>query len=100
MLSPKFKHDNYEPILEWAEAKVKYNDEFISDGIITKMPEYGSYNLVWKNGVMHLDYDKDQGDKARMCAALFIYLWTRGVDCSIAINCARSYVNNIIIRSI
>lgn len=100
MKSPEFKHNDYEPILEWAEAKVEYNDEFVSDGIITKMPEYGSYSLIWKNGVMHLDYDKDQEEKARKCAALFIYLWTRGVDCSIAINCARSYVDNVIIRSI
>lgn len=96
-ISTDFQYDNYEHILEWAEAKVEYNDEFISNGVVKKMPEYGSYSLTWKNGVMHLDYDKDQGDKARKCAALFIYLWTRGVDCSIAISCARLYTENVTI---
>lgn len=98
MKSPDFDYFNYEPILEWAEAKVEYNDEFVSHGIVTKMPEYGSYGLSWKNGHMHLDYDKDQEEKARKCSALFIYLWTRGVNCSIAISCARLYADKVTIK--
>lgn len=98
MNSPSFDYFNYEPILEWAEAKVEYNDEFVSHGTINKLPEFGSYSLIWKNGVMHLDYNKDQIEKARKCAALFIYLWTRGVDCSIAISCARLYTDNVSIK--
>ena len=32
MISPQFDYFNFEPILEWAEAKVEYNDEFVSNG--------------------------------------------------------------------
>ena len=98
-MSPDFDYFNYEPILEYNEAKVEYNDEFIDGlGNISKMPEYGSYNLIWKNGVMHLDYGINDREKARKCAALFIYLWLKGVACDIAISCARTYVDNVTIK--
>lgn len=47
---------------------------------------------------MNLDYPIYEEEKARKCAALFIYLWTRGVDCSIAISCARLYADNVFIK--
>jgi hypothetical protein len=100
MNSPKFDYFDYEPILEWAEAKVIYSDEFVdcSDGSIEHKPEWGSWTLCWKEGVMRLDYSKPEEQKARKCAALFIYLWTRGVECSIAISCARLYADNVSIK--
>ena len=96
--SPEFDYFDYEPILEWAEAKVEYNDEFVSNDTVIKMPEYGSYGLSWKNGYMNLDYGIQAEEAARKCAALFIYLYTRGVDCSIAISCARLYADKVTIK--
>lgn len=99
MKSPEFDYFNYEPILEWAEAKVEYNDKFVDgEGTVECMPEYGSYGLAWKHGYMNLDYAMHAEEAARKCAALFIYLYTRGVDCSIAIFCARLYADKVTIK--
>lgn len=99
-MSPKFDYFDYEPILEWAEAEVKYTEEFIdcSTKEIVYKTDYGSYYLEWREGVIVLNFPKDQEEKARKCAALFIYLWTRGIDCSIAISCARLYTDNVSIK--
>lgn len=100
-MSPEFNYFNYEPILEWANATVEYNDQFIDgEGTISTIEEFGGYSLIWKHGVIHLGYNKEEREKARMSAALFIYLWTRGVDCSIAESCSILYSNNVTMKKL
>lgn len=98
---PTFDYFNYEPILEWGKADVEYCEDFIdADGNTHIRPEYGSWTLIWPHGVMSLDFKKEDEAKARMCAALFIYMWTKGVVCEVAISCARLYSDQVTIRII
>lgn len=72
--SPEFDENNFEPILEWANARIVNDDGYV---------------LVWEHGVMTFGYDEQ---KSRQAAALFIYLWTRGVEAGLAKHCAIGYV--------
>lgn len=95
MQCPEFDKSNFEDILTWADAKVYWNDMFIDgEGTVSKIPELACWILKWKNGTisfLHLTEEKDE-HKAHINAALFIYLWSRGVDAAIADNCSSSYV--------
>lgn len=96
--SPEFDHFNFEPILTWAEANVSYNDEFVDgEGTVSKIPELACWVLSWKNGTISFTHIRTKEDehKARMNAALFIYLWTRGVSADIADQCSSTYVLNV-----
>jgi len=95
-VSPEFEHFDFEPILAWAEAEVTWCDEFVNgEGLVTKNPEFATWSLYWKYGSISFSFHKEDEQKARMSAALFIYLWTKGVSASIADNCAVSYTVNV-----
>lgn len=75
-------------ILLWASASVVWEDTFVdSRGNKHKRPEYASWVLSWKHGVV--DLASTDESKARIAAALLIYLWCKGVDIGIAVHCAR-----------
>lgn len=96
---PEFDYFDYEPILEWAGAKVVWEDTFV-DGHGNKHvnPKLAHWVLLWRNGFIGFDGIKNKEDepKARMAAALFIYLWCKGVSASIADNCASLYARHVI----
>ena len=77
-MCPEFDESDYEKILDWAKAKVIYDE---------------GWYLSWEHGVISL-YTEES--KACMAAALFIYLWCKGVECGIASNCALSYVRYVL----
>lgn len=83
-------------ILLWANAKVVWDEGILVDGEGNEIvdPRFAGWSLSWPCGCMQLCASNSplKGcDKARKTAALFIYLWTRGVEVSIAIRCAESY---------
>lgn len=96
---PEFDHFDYEPILKWAEAEVVWEDTFV-DGHGNKhvRPDRAYWTLFWKPGFIGFDCIRNKEDepKARMAAALFIYLWCKGVSASIADNCASLYASNVV----
>lgn len=75
-LSPEFDDFDYEEILQWANAKVK--------------KDYSDYILTWKHGFITFEFDEEE--KAKKAAALFIYLWSRGIYAGVADKCAKAYV--------
>lgn len=91
---PDFDDDNYEEILKAAEATVEYSDEFVDgNDKVTHLPEFGHWSLCWKHGFIGFDaIEKDNEVDAKKAAALFIYLWSKGVRASIADRAAEAYV--------
>ena len=73
----------YEKILEWCAT---------NRGLTITWTENG-WKLAWKYGYIGFDGLKQEDEaKARKAAALFIYLWTKGVSAGIAERCANGYV--------
>jgi hypothetical protein len=101
---PEFDYFNFEPILKWAGAEVKFSDKFwhAKTGKITKRPEMAHWTLLWQHGFIGFDCisTKKERKKARMAGALFIYLWCKGVSASIADNCASLYARNVVMRRV
>lgn len=91
---PDFSDHDFEKILQWGNVEVKYNDKFVgSDGEVTSHPELASWVMSWGHGVISFDsLDKDEEHLARKAAALFVYLWCKGVDAMYADRCAAAYV--------
>lgn len=89
-VSPEFDDFDYEPILQWADAKVVKNKlpPKMKKGKLAYLDN--CYSLVWKHGVIGFDIEDEQ--KSRKAAALFIYLWTRGIGAAFAERCATAYV--------
>jgi len=98
--SPEFDDFEFEPILEWANAKVVKNEapDDVDDPEVRKVLEEG-FSLCWKHGFIGFDGIEDE-QKARKASALFIYLWTRGVYAAFAERCATAYVLNYEIRRV
>lgn len=48
--------------------------------------------LAWENGVMAMPWRKDQEEMARATAAMFVYLWLKGVPCEQADELALCWV--------
>lgn len=93
--SPQFDDFEYEKILQWAGAKVTFADEFVNGrtGEKIKIKKEAYWELFWEHGFIGFDgFRKEDEIKARKAAALFIYLWTRGVDPGVAERCATAYV--------
>lgn len=103
-LSPEFDYFDYSKIIDWAKQynlEVCYSDEFVSNGQVESIPEMGSFALVWDFGVISFDsFKKDEIVKARRAAALFIYMYSRGISASIASYAAESYVQNVTMREL
>lgn len=106
---PKFDHFEYEHILEWAEtnfdAKVIWEEDFYSHKHgVRKLTELAHWLLSWKKGFIGFDHlhenTEENKQKARMTAALFIYLWCIGVDAGLADNLATHYVLNVEIERV
>ncbi len=98
---PDFDYFDYEPILKWAKAEVVWDDTFVDGhGKKHKRPSLALWTLFWDNGFIGFDSiqkkTKKDEKKARMAAALFIYLWCKGVSASIADNCAVLYARNVV----
>lgn len=99
---PEFDDFDYEKVLTWAaekhEATVTWDDEVIdSKGNRTSSPKYAMWALSWNDGVIGMDHlpHKEDEEKARKTAALFIYLWSCGVTAMIAHHCADQYVKHL-----
>lgn len=98
--SPEFytegNDSGIESILKWANAKVEWTDgTFVnSAGEEVKYPKFACWMLSWKFGSISLvdNYSKSiSAERARILAALFIYLYTRGVEVSVALRCMEGY---------
>lgn len=95
---PTFDYFDYEPILTWAKAVVKWSDTFVDGhGHSEQIPEFASWTLYWDRGFIGFDSinKKEDEPKARMAAALFIYLYCKGVKADIADNCASLYARHL-----
>ena len=97
---PEFDDFNHEEILAWAsenlEARVEWSDEAVGPKGRVKGPQYALWSLIWKPGVIGFDHlpKLEDEEKARKTAALFIYLWCKGIEASIASRLADSYVRS------
>lgn len=95
--SPEFNQgDNVEVILEWADAKIEWFDgTFVNAAGKEKVyPHYACWGMTWKFGSISLvdNYSKSiSAERARILAALFIYLYTRGIEVSVALRCMEGY---------
>lgn len=97
--SPEFYKDgkyNTESILAWANAKVEWSDGAFVDGDGKEhfYPLCVCWTLSWKFGSISLvdNYSKSiSAERARILAALFIYLYTRGIEVSVALRCMEGY---------
>ncbi len=97
--SPEFDDFDYEPILTWANARVVKNElppTIKSDSKLAYLAN--CYSMLWKHGVIGFDIEDEE--KSRKAAALFIYLWTRGICANFAERCATAYVVNYTVRRI
>ena len=97
---PEFDYFNYEPILEWSGAELKYSDEFYhaKTKTVHKDEKNAHWTLFWSYGFIGFDCICKKKDelKARMAGAMFIYLWCKGVPASVAENCASLYARNVV----
>ena len=90
---PDFTSEAHEDIINWADAKVEFDDTFVgSDGKETHYPEMACWYLSHKWGSWALGYRVDQEKKARMHAALFLFLWYKGVGLPLSDELASFYV--------
>ena len=84
-----------EEILEWSGAEVDFCDEFVDgDGKSIKISGAEHWGFSWEaGGIGFISLSKKSDWKrARVAAAMFVYLWTRGVEASVANKLAESYV--------
>lgn len=90
---PKFT-DDYETILEWGKVAVKYDDG--DDPSPHWRMEWTAYNKEgYGRFIFHaLKYLplQTQEKQARKAAALFVYLYSKGVDEDVAWECVQRYV--------
>lgn len=98
--SPEFytegNDSGVESILKWANAKIEWADgTFVNGGgEEVAYPQYACWMLSWEFGSISLvdNYSKSiSAERARTLAALFIYLYTRGVEVSVALRCMEGY---------
>lgn len=98
-LVPAFDHFNYQEILDWAaehaEAKVEWINTFVdSHGRKHDDNRNALWSFYWKFGVIGLDeFRKYQGENAKMAAALFIFLYLKGIPADIADRSSTAYVH-------
>jgi hypothetical protein len=93
---PDFDDDTYENILEWAKADVQYADTFVDGrGNVKKNEKLAHWALHWDHGFIGFDSIQKREDKdiARMAAAMFVYLWTKGVSADLADCMCQLYAN-------
>jgi len=97
---PKWEDTNetIDTILKWADAEVTWSDTFINgNNEVSQEPEWACWSLCWEYGVIGFDGLRDNTPenhtKAFAAAALFIYLWCKGIPANIADNCAAAYVS-------
>lgn len=96
---PDFDDDDFEPILEWAEASVEWSDVMVNPKTEkrTRRPELAHWSMCWKPGFIGFCSLKENTEtdkiRARCASALFIYLWCKGVEASVAAHSAEAYVN-------
>ena len=82
-LSPDFDDEDFEKILEWGKAKVTC--DYLKD-------DFPLWTLSWKPGfVSFWGISPEDEQSARKAAALFIHLWTRGIDAGLAERCGNAY---------
>ncbi len=98
---PEFDHFNYQEILDWlaerAEAKVEWINKFwrLKDGVeeCFVCDKHALWSLSWEFGVIGLDWWKrDEGEQAKMAAALFMFMHLKGTPASTADKAANAYV--------
>lgn len=96
---PEFDDDNFDPILEWANASVEWSDVIVNPKTEKKThrPELAHWSLVWKPGFIGFcslqKNTKVDRIRARCAAALFIHLWCKEVDAAVAAHIAEAYAN-------
>ena len=100
---PEFDHFNYQEILDWAaenaEAKVEWINTFhrIKGGNVEETivdDKHALWSFYWKFGVIGLDeFKKEQEEEAKMAAALFIFMYLKGLPASIADKASTAYVH-------
>jgi hypothetical protein len=78
--------NNRKAWLEWSDISVGPRGEW-------PMPEnLQHWTFGWQYGFIGLDgFKKEEEELARKAACLFVYLWSRGVEASLADNCAKAY---------
>lgn len=82
-----------EQILKDNEAVVDYSYEFVGvDGKVYYLPEMGSWGLTWKRGTITLSFESEE--KCRFEAAVFIYLFLKGIDVCTARQMAYLFVKD------
>ena len=97
-LKLEFNDFEYHKIYDWVESKhpncLAWTDEFI-DGKGHKLilPKLGHWSFVWKFGFLAFEaFKKDEGEKAKKCVAMFVYLWLKcNVSVEYAEKCAEAY---------
>lgn len=75
----------------------KVDVQFVDGG-----EEWAHWGFRWRHGgIGFTTRDKpEEEEKARKAAALFVYLWSKGVGAHLAEKCAEAYVNTWVVRLI
>jgi hypothetical protein len=98
---PEFDDFNAQEILDWAakacDASLVWSDTFVNGlGETFVNEESANWSFGWKFGVIGFDaFKKDQEDRAKKAAAMFIWLWlVHNVPAMYAEKCAEAYAHN------
>lgn len=89
----KFTPEECIALLEEHNVELRYSDVVVNGlGEKRHAPELGSWSLSWSHGVIGLD-SVPEGDEeqAQLAAAMFIYLWLKGVDPGLSSQLAEVY---------
>lgn len=94
---PDFDDCDFEKVLTWAKAEVIYEDVFVNGkGEKFVRPDRGYWTMFWEHGFIGFNTFKREDERvARIAAAMFIYLWCRGVMASIADPLAVLYARHL-----
>lgn len=90
---PQYTDETYEDILTWAGAVIEWDEGVLvnSEGEESIDPRFAGWTLTHKWGCWQLGRDSI---KSRMHAALFLFLWHKGVGLPLSDELASFYVEH------
>lgn len=89
--------DDSQAIIDICSATVEYSDIMVDvHGNKKSYPKFASWGLSWKYGGISWTSSKGWTEKqAKGAAAMFLYLWLKGVGTSIAVRLSEMYGNHL-----
>ncbi len=89
--------ENVNELISFYNLDITWEDEFSTGhGTFVHMPKMAHWSMSWEHGVIGLSFVDEKYSKLE--AVTFAHLFTKGIDVSLALELARSYVSNIQLR--